>query len=273
MAEANGLWHLERDDIRLHAAGPPLPALSSSQYGGSCCRLEHCGRSEHHHSAGLAGRALTLQQVNSFGRLFVRDQVVWCVSAGCDLLPRRSGGRCPTCVSKPRTTIGPSARDGADVLGCSGRVRTGGLRARAASAHHGGRVCALPAGAVAAPCYEIHGKAIVKLAHFLPLHATEVLLLLTWAIDHASVRDGHILLHVAAAGCWSISIIGLWQTFIGEDLRSPGLHVGVAVLFSLGCVPIAFLRVLFAPLSGGKHGRQIDPSAAHSKPFQGAQGG
>mmetsp|Transcript_22009 Transcript_22009/g.75479 ORF Transcript_22009/g.75479 Transcript_22009/m.75479 type:complete len:257 (+) Transcript_22009:292-1062(+) len=118
------------------------------------------------------------------------------------------------------------------------------------------RCLAATAGAVAGPCYEIHGKAIVKLAHFLPLHATEVLLLLTWAIDHASVRDGHVLLHVAAAGCWSISIIGLWQTFIGEDLRSPGLHVGVAVLFSLGCVPIAFLRVLFAPLSGGKHGHQ-----------------
>ena len=37
---------------------------------------------------------------------------------------------------------------------------------------------------------EVYGRSRVKLLHFVPLHATESLLLLSWAADTAGLREG-----------------------------------------------------------------------------------
>jgi hypothetical protein len=104
------------------------------------------------------------------------------------------------------------------------------------------------AGATGSPCYEIHGQAIVKLAHFLPLHATEVLLLLAWAID----QTGHLkakligLMHVCIVACWSLAIIGICATIWGWNLKAPPSPTVVVLIPVLGSIPTVFILTFFA---------------------------
>ncbi|CAE8619925.1 unnamed protein product [Polarella glacialis] len=104
------------------------------------------------------------------------------------------------------------------------------------------------AGVAASPCYEIHGQAIVKLAHFLPLHVTEVLLLLAWATAHVDGVLGARVVRTAAVACWSLAGLGLWLTARGENLKSPSLGAGLILFACLATVLAAFVYVLVAPL-------------------------
>ncbi|CAE8607495.1 unnamed protein product [Polarella glacialis] len=71
------------------------------------------------------------------------------------------------------------------------------------------------AGVAASPCYEIHGQAIVKLAHFLPLHLTEVLLLLAWATAHV---DGVFRCPCSAHRCGRLLVLG-WPWALADCAR------------------------------------------------------
>lgn len=115
------------------------------------------------------------------------------------------------------------------------------------------RCLEVTAGAAGSPCYEIHGQAAVKLAHFLPLHATEVLLLLAWASGPS--RQGQRLVRAAAAACWSLSLLGLWLTARGVDIRRPRSVVPVVVeVLSLGSIALVFLLAYVAPLAEKQKG-------------------
>lgn len=105
------------------------------------------------------------------------------------------------------------------------------------------------AGAHGSPCYEVHGKAIVKLAHFLPLHATEVLLLLAWAARHAFHCHKRRLrvVRTAAVGCWLLALLGLWTTSQGDDIKHPSPSVLLGTVSSLASIVIPFVFVLIAP--------------------------
>eukprot|EP00747_Dinoflagellata_sp_TGD_P169891 gnl/TRDRNA2_/TRDRNA2_200024_c0_seq1.p1 gnl/TRDRNA2_/TRDRNA2_200024_c0~~gnl/TRDRNA2_/TRDRNA2_200024_c0_seq1.p1 ORF type:complete len:360 (+),score=34.52 gnl/TRDRNA2_/TRDRNA2_200024_c0_seq1:71-1081(+) len=107
------------------------------------------------------------------------------------------------------------------------------------------------AGAVGSPCYEIHGQAIVKLAHFLPLHITEVLLLLAWATRYTPHSRGTYLIHIAAAGSWLLNIVGLWTVWVGENIKAPSSQTAVAIWMSLAPIFGSFIWVFLSPLSNG----------------------
>lgn len=97
-------------------------------------------------------------------------------------------------------------------------------------------------------CYEIHGKATVKLAHFLPLHVTEVLLLLAWAVDKTPRGvSGRSLVEIAAVGCWALALVGLWITWVGEDIKHPRPTVAVMVLLPLAGISTPFIVTFLAP--------------------------
>lgn len=103
------------------------------------------------------------------------------------------------------------------------------------------------AGAAASPCYEIRGQAIVKLAHFLPLHATEVLLLLAWAASWTSGKS-LFLVRFASWGCWSLAFLGLWTVWVGKSIKRPSAGVAIATALSLTPIVTAFLWVFLLPL-------------------------
>lgn len=107
------------------------------------------------------------------------------------------------------------------------------------------------AGLTGSPCYEIHGEAIVKLAHFLPLHATEVLLLLAWATTAAAMHRSTslVIMQIAAASCWAISVLGLWATWHGISIKHPSFKTALAAALSLLPIPAAFAFVFLSPLS------------------------
>jgi len=104
------------------------------------------------------------------------------------------------------------------------------------------------AAASASPCYEIYGQAIVKLAHFLPLHVTEVLLTLAWAASHLENSLGLSAVRSAALGCWSLTCLGLWMTVRGESIKSPTVASAIVLLLSLGTIAMAFVFVIATPL-------------------------
>jgi len=81
------------------------------------------------------------------------------------------------------------------------------------------------ADASGSPCYEVHGYAVVKLAHFFPLHATEVLLLLSWVVQapwqessQPAPARGTTVVVCAAVGHWVMSILGVVQALRGDSL-------------------------------------------------------
>jgi len=104
------------------------------------------------------------------------------------------------------------------------------------------------AAASASPCYEIHGQAIVKLAHFLPLHVTEVLLILAWAASYVENRLGPPAVRSAALGCWLLTCLGFWMTVRGESIKSPTAAAATVLSLSLGTIAMAFVFVIAAPL-------------------------
>eukprot|EP00928_Gymnodinium_smaydae_P066653 TRINITY_DN49628_c0_g1_i1.p2 TRINITY_DN49628_c0_g1~~TRINITY_DN49628_c0_g1_i1.p2 ORF type:complete len:384 (-),score=84.62 TRINITY_DN49628_c0_g1_i1:204-1298(-) len=128
-----------------------------------------------------------------------------------------------------------------------------GHSSRAARAEEAEPCLAATNGVESSPCYEIHGQAIVKLAHFLPLHATEVLLMLAWAAKTSGSSQGRGLLRVAALGCWSIALLGLWSTWRGVSLKAPTADVGFLALVSLAPIPAAFLMVFFSAAVAQQH--------------------
>jgi hypothetical protein len=81
------------------------------------------------------------------------------------------------------------------------------------------------ANAHGAPCYEVYGEALLKILHFVPLHSTEPLLLLSWACTRAGLSDEQGLRHVrlAAAGMASLTTAALWQVARGGKLSLPGM--------------------------------------------------
>mmetsp|Transcript_31596 Transcript_31596/g.87162 ORF Transcript_31596/g.87162 Transcript_31596/m.87162 type:complete len:373 (+) Transcript_31596:97-1215(+) len=111
------------------------------------------------------------------------------------------------------------------------------------------RCLEVTAGALGSPCYEIHGEAVVKLAHFLPLHATEVLLLLAWAVDRSPLgkRGAMRLMRAATAGCWGLALLGLQQTACGEDLKRPSFSAAVILASSLASICVPFALAFFSP--------------------------
>jgi hypothetical protein len=111
------------------------------------------------------------------------------------------------------------------------------------------------AGAAASPCYEIRGQAIVKLAHFLPLHATEVLLLLAWATSCTSWRST-FLVRFASCGCWSLAFLGLWTVWVGQSIKRPSSEIATATVFSLTPIVTAFIWVFFLPLA--EHSKVVE---------------
>lgn len=104
------------------------------------------------------------------------------------------------------------------------------------------------AGVTGSPCYEIHGEAIVKLAHFLPLHATEALLFLAWASNAASIPQttSTKMMRLSVASCWVLSIFGLWLVWQGINIKS--IPVGLTMLVILAPFLVSCVWVLLAPL-------------------------
>lgn len=110
------------------------------------------------------------------------------------------------------------------------------------------RCLEVTAGSHRSPCYEIHGEAAVKLAHFLPLHATEALLLLAWATRRAGLgAAGSRLVGASAFGCWALAAIGLWTVADGMDLKNPTTSVATLMVMSFCFIVAPFVLVFLAP--------------------------
>lgn len=109
------------------------------------------------------------------------------------------------------------------------------------------------AGVAASPCYEVYGQAIVKLAHFLPLHATEVLLALAWALDQTRQSQARSLgqMQIAAVACWGLALLGIYVTAMGINLKEPPLVVACVLFGLLASVFLMFLITFCVPLAKG----------------------
>ena len=121
------------------------------------------------------------------------------------------------------------------------------------------RLCrGVTAGVHGAPCYEVHGEAVIRILHFVPLHSTEALLVLSWASRHAGLSERHCVTAVrtAAAGLASLTAGTAWQVAHGGKLSLPGMGgelqlLPVAALAVRGgslAVIAAFATVALAPL-------------------------
>jgi len=103
------------------------------------------------------------------------------------------------------------------------------------------------AGASGSPCYEIHGRAVVKFAHFLPMHATEVLLLLSWSVVQSSRTLTPLLVRLGAGGFWGLAALGIAQVLRGESPKEPEGFALVVLLLSLACIVASFVMAFLAP--------------------------
>ena len=119
------------------------------------------------------------------------------------------------------------------------------------------------AGAVGAPCYEIRSGVTLKLVHFLPLHATESLLLLSWAAAKSrSTTMARYLTRGAAAGHWGIALLGIGLMLTGEQLNPrsirnlelPAWAAALAVFSSLA------ISGAFVAAAAGRYAAQSDCS-------------
>jgi len=120
------------------------------------------------------------------------------------------------------------------------------------------RVCRrVTAGVHGAPCYEVHGEALIKILHFVPLHSTEPLLVLSWASRRAGLSERQCVAAVrtVAAGLASLTAGSAWQVAHGGKLSLPGLVrlqvLPVAALPIFGgslAVVVTFVLVAVAPL-------------------------
>ncbi|CAE7217867.1 unnamed protein product [Symbiodinium sp. CCMP2592] len=110
-------------------------------------------------------------------------------------------------------------------------------------------------GVSGSPCYEVRGRAVVKLAHFLPLHITEVLLMLEWMLSIVPQAPAAIpkenVLRLAAGCCWLMSLLGIFQVLRGEPLIL-GLEIlrhweGLALITSMAALAVTFFWALLQP--------------------------
>ena len=111
-----------------------------------------------------------------------------------------------------------------------------------------------------APCYEVYGGALLKILHFVPLHSTEPLLLLSWASVRAgrSERQSLRSVHHAAAGLALLTLASTWQVARAGKLSLPGLArldleppAALMVVAGTLAVLLAFGEVALAPLGPG----------------------
>merc|ERR1711879_838745 len=80
--------------------------------------------------------------------------------------------------------------------------------------------------------------------------ATEVLVFLAWATMAAEMPRAASLLvtRCAAAGCWALSIVGLWLTWHGLNIKAPSLTIGLLLAATLLPIVAAAIGVFLAPL-------------------------
>lgn len=104
------------------------------------------------------------------------------------------------------------------------------------------------AGVESSPCYEVHGAAVVKLAHFVPLHVTEILLLLAWAIRQAPHCGGVRLVHCAACVCWVFAAAGIAGAVMGLNIMQISKPITGMFILLACCIPGIFVVVFLAPL-------------------------
>ena len=64
-------------------------------------------------------------------------------------------------------------------------------------------------------------------------------------------QGGAGLVRASACGCWSISILGIWLTVTGRDIKSPSSEVFILTMISLVLMFGPFVVVFFSPLSLG----------------------
>ena len=114
------------------------------------------------------------------------------------------------------------------------------------------------AGASGAPCYEVYGLARLKILHFVPLHSTESLLALAWAVQHAGMAEGRAVatVRVAAVGHLLVALGSTWQAAKGSALSLRGIArlelqtpAAVATVFGLLAILCAFGRAGVAAAS------------------------
>ncbi|CAE7930392.1 unnamed protein product [Symbiodinium sp. KB8] len=110
-------------------------------------------------------------------------------------------------------------------------------------------------GVSGSPCYEVRGRAVIKLAHFLPLHVTEVLLMLEWMLSIVPQAPVAIpkenVLRLAAGCCWLMSLLGIFQVLRGEPLIL-GVEIlrhweGLALITSMAALAMTFFWALLQP--------------------------
>ena len=100
------------------------------------------------------------------------------------------------------------------------------------------------AGAVGSPCYEIRHGVTLKLVHFLPLHATESLLLLAWAAAKSHPPATAVrLICCAAAGHWALALVGLGQLAVGGELNPRSLTQGQLPAWAMAVLAFAALSI------------------------------
>jgi len=91
----------------------------------------------------------------------------------------------------------------------------------------------------------------------MPLHATESLLLLAWALAQVPSRAALRAVSIAASGHWGLVFVSIFQAVRGESLGTTFSLVALAV----GLVAIAgmFIWAFVAPLrASGKGGLHMD---------------
>lgn len=143
----------------------------------------------------------------------------------------------------------------------SGGVDSGGVIDRAMDPANEHECRVVTAGAHGAPCYEVYGRARLKILHFLPLHSTEALLVLAWAARRAGLGDARAVVAVrtAAAGLALLTSGALWQTARGSALSLQGLArlqleapAAVSVVSGVLLLACTFGFVALAPMRGSK---------------------
>ena len=107
---------------------------------------------------------------------------------------------------------------------------------------------------------EVYGNgSLLKILHFVPLHSTEALLMLSWASHAAGVAEtksvGYVRL--AAAGFGMLTLAAAWQVARGLSLTLPGLArldlaapAAAATLGGVCALAGAFGAVAVAPVRG-----------------------
>eukprot|EP00746_Dinoflagellata_sp_MGD_P014342 gnl/MRDRNA2_/MRDRNA2_131391_c0_seq1.p1 gnl/MRDRNA2_/MRDRNA2_131391_c0~~gnl/MRDRNA2_/MRDRNA2_131391_c0_seq1.p1 ORF type:complete len:341 (-),score=43.55 gnl/MRDRNA2_/MRDRNA2_131391_c0_seq1:121-1143(-) len=109
------------------------------------------------------------------------------------------------------------------------------------------------AGATGSPCYEIYGQSVIKLAHFMPLHATESLLLLAWAVAQAPHCNLISLVRIAAGGHWVLTLLSFWTVASGEPFKwDPRPCVAAIACFGSAAIVIPFIAAAVAPCANAQ---------------------